>query len=203
MMRFYLSLCLVPLIQSMGFAGDDAQRILSVSPDRRYAMKILYEGDGEPEERIESTLIHKMQLVTNPGGKFVARLLAQNDVETNFTWFPLLWSADSQWFVFYTEGPRVGLPKVFRRSGDKFLLVNRSTSLEIDVLHRVPGATSLRNVFVKPLRWLRPGTLATDQTFVLRMEDGETSDARFEVTSGYNEKTNRFRALSTMAKKPE
>ena len=203
MMRFYFSLSIVWTIQSVAFAADEAQKILSLSPDRKYAMRILYEGAGDPDEKIDSTSIHKMQLVTHPAGKFVASLLPENDVETNFTWFPLLWSRDSRWVVFYTEGPRVGVPRVFRKTGTKFVLVNKKAGLEVYAVSRVHGATSLRNEFVKPLQWLKPGRLVTDQTFLLRMEDGETTDARFVVTSAYREKAGKFQTLSAKAKAPE
>jgi len=100
----------------------------------------------------------------------------------------VIWSPDSQWFAFpFSEGHRVTETYVYRRSGDEFAV------LETEEL-RVEAKGDVRNEYVTPIRWVKPGVLLLEQFDIFR--GGEGKDATYQFTAKFDEKTGKFRIIS-------
>ena len=71
------------------------------------------------------------------------------------------WSPDSNWLAFSVySGPRVSDTYVYRRSDTSFAEL-KTDNLEVDV----------RNQYVTPVRWLKPGVLLLEQVVIFRGGD--------------------------------
>jgi hypothetical protein len=100
----------------------------------------------------------------------------------------LIWSPDSKWVAFpLSEGHRITDTHVYHRSGEEF------TQLETGNL-RVDAKGDVRNEYVTPVRWVKPGVLLLEQFDIFRGGEGE--DATYRFTANFDEKTGRFRIIS-------
>src|SRR6185295_8541697 len=94
----------------------------------------------------------------------------------------------SNWFALcYSEGPRVSETEVYHRSGEKF------DALKTEEL-RVNVKGSVRNEYIRPIRWTKPGVLILEQQSIFR--GGEIDDSNVQFTVSFDEKTGKFRVIS-------
>jgi len=150
--------------------------------------KQLVEGEKADAEKIFSEAIKAIELVTLPAKNKVLELLPSDDVGTNYDNTTLVWSPDSNWCAFYYNQPRVGYTSVCRQQGDKFVEVIKPDDLRVDVKGDV------RNEYVQPIRWAKPGVLLLEQVSIFR--GAEIDDAKFQLTAGLDPKTSKFKVIS-------
>ncbi len=156
------------------------EKIRDVSPDGKYAMRIAYDADlnarmivandQRDAERINSETIYRIELVRVRDGAALLDLMKGEDNlggGANFEGITMLWSADSSWFAYYWTYPRVGYTTVYQLRGEKFRRMNRPAQLSV----RTKG--DVRNEYIKPLRWVKPGSLELEQ---IRIYHGEAWD---------------------------
>jgi len=153
---------------------EDFVKVRSVSPDKKFAMQIVCDGTPPDAEKIDSGLIKAITLVSLPDKKEVARLLPEEDVQTTFSGIKLLWSADSKWCAFYYAQPRIGYTSVLHLAGEKFDLVVNPVDLRIPF----PKNAEIRNEYISPVKWTKPGELVLDQMGIFRGGSGD-SDRKF------------------------
>jgi hypothetical protein len=100
----------------------------------------------------------------------------------------VIWSPDSRWFAFpFSEGHRVTDTSVYHRSGDEF------TPVETEEL-RVEAKGDVRNEYVTPIRWIKPGVLLLEQFDIFRGGDGK--DATYQFTARFDDKSGKFQVIS-------
>jgi hypothetical protein len=173
--------CLV-MLGPPAYAEETAkfEKIRDVSPDKKFALRVSCSSEPEDPENIDPSLITAIELVSLPAKQVVASLGESNGG------FKLVWSIDSQWCAFYSSaGPRVGDTSVYRFRGDKFIPLE-TENLRVDVKGDV------RNEYIKPLRWLKPGTLLLEQYTIFRGGDG---DATVQFTIRFDE-NGKFRVIN-------
>jgi len=146
------------------------EKIRDVSPDKKFGARILCSSEPEDPENIDSNLITAIDIVSLPAREVVASLGSGEGLES----FKLVWSSDSKWFAFpFSPGHRVIETNVYNRQGNKFDALN-TEELRADVKGDV------RNEYIKPLRWIKPGTLLLEQYDIFRGGNGD--DATFQFT---------------------
>ncbi|HET9856765.1 MAG TPA: hypothetical protein VFP99_02935 [Chthoniobacterales bacterium] len=159
------------------------EKIRDLSPDKKFAARISCSSEPEDPENIDSNLITAIDIVSLPAKEVVASLGSGEGLES----FKLVWSSDSNWFAFpFSEGHRVTLTNVYNLHGNKFEALN-TEELRADVKGDV------RNEYIKPLRWMKPGTLLLEQYDIFRGGNGD--DATFQFTVRF-EKDGKFHVLS-------
>jgi len=182
----------------------EAEKIRDISPDGKFAMRILYDGETNKQlvegekadaEKIFSETIKAIELVTLPAKNKVLELLPSDDVGTNYDNITLVWSLDSNWCAFYYNQPRVGYTSVCRQQGDKFVEVTKPEDLRVDVKGDV------RNEYIQPLRWTKAGVLLLEQLSIFR--GGEIDDAKFQLTAGLDPKASKFKVISKKKLPPD
>jgi hypothetical protein len=100
----------------------------------------------------------------------------------------LIWAKDSKWFAYpLASGSRVTDTYVYHRSGEEF------TQLETENL-RVDVKGDVRNEYVNPIRWVKPGVLLLEQYDIFRGGNGE--DATYQFSATFDEKTGKFQIIS-------
>jgi hypothetical protein len=156
------------------------------SPDGKFAMRIVHEAE---DETLHSDAIRRIELIAVSSGKALAQLLSEDDVETHFEGWRLLWSPDSKWCAFYYQHPRTGYTTVFRRVKDKFTAANKPWALTDGT-----AAGDVRNQHVQPIRWTDDGRLLLCQWTISRTPD-RSVESYSELTAGYDEKKRTFRIL--------
>jgi hypothetical protein len=114
---------------------------------------------------------------------------------SNYDDITLVWSPDSKWCAFYWNFPRVGYTTAYRQCGDKFVELNKPEDLKVDVKGDV------RNEYIRPLRWTKPGVLVLEQLPIFR--GGEIDDAKFQFTASFDEKSCKVRAISKKKLHPD
>ena len=98
----------------------------------------------------------------------------------------LVWSSDSNWFAFsFSSGPRVSDTYIYHRTGDNFSEFE-TKNLTADV------AGDVRNEYVTPIRWLKPGLLLLKDEAMFR----GGGDATVRFTAGFDEKTGETKIIS-------
>jgi hypothetical protein len=153
-----------------------AKNIRYFSPDKKFAVRIAYDPSLLPEngDEIPPEATRKLELIAMPGGEVV---LDFSDEEGGLEG-KVIWSQDSRWFAYALSlGQRVTETHVCHRSGDRFEKL-KTESLGVD-----PGG-DVRNEYVKPLRWVKPGTLSLEQFSIFR---GGAGDARIHFTVRFDE----------------
>lgn len=171
--------------------GEDAfEKIRDESPDKKFAMRIACDGTPEDEEKIDSSLITSITLVSLPDKKVVAKLLPDEDVGVTFEGLKLLWSSDSKWCAFYYAQPRIGYTSVFHRSGEEFVLGVKPDELRVPF----PKNADVRNEYISPVKWTKPGELVLDQFGIFRGEEGGDSTCRF--TAVFDSTGKKFKVTS-------
>jgi uncharacterized protein YecT (DUF1311 family) len=159
------------------------EKIRDISPDGNFAMRISCSSEPEDPNNIDSSLITAVQLVSLPSKKAVMNL-PQN---YSGSAADLIWSQDSKWLAFSIySGPRVSDTYVYHSSGDFFIKLE-AQELRVDVQGDV------RNEYVNPVRWVKPGVLLLEQNDVFR---GEGKDANHRFTASFDDKTGNFRIIS-------
>jgi len=176
-----------------------SEKIRDVSPDKKFAMRIrfdaeenrqLVEGEKADQEKIFSETIKAIELVSLPAKQVVANLLPDEELGggNNYDDITLIWSPDSKWCAFYWSFPRVGYTRVYRQRGDKFIELNKPDELRADVKGDV------RNEYVRPIKWTKPGVLVLEQNSILR--GGEGDDANLQLVAGLDSKSGKFKVVS-------
>lgn len=170
---FYIAglaaVCLAPAV--------GAERFQDFSPDKRFAVRLSYTRESSEED-----LIKAIDLVSVRSKEVLVEL----PLTDPFSIVRLIWSQDSKWFAFcHSNGPRVSDTYVYRRSGEKFSEFNSDNlSVEVD--------GDVRNQYVCPTRWIRPGVLFLKQDVIFR--DG--SSAAVEFTARAVEQKGAFEIIS-------
>jgi hypothetical protein len=175
-----------PLILTWpSYAEESAnfEKLRDISPDGRFAVRISCSSEPENPNDIDSNLITAVELVSLPS-KNVVMKVGQPYVSTPH----LIWSKDSNWFAFpLSSGSRMTDTYVYHRSGDDF------TRLETEEL-QVDVKCDVRNQYVQPIRWIKPGVLLLEQFVIFRGGDGK--DAADQFTAQFDEKTGKFHIIS-------
>ena len=174
-----------PRATAAGDAEKPAETFRGISPDKKFAMQIVHDAEFTGKQNIPGTGIHRIALVTWPEKKFVVELLPEDEAGLNFNGTDLLWSSDSRWCALHYSFPRFGHTLVFQRNGETFSRVNEQGGLS------APVDGDIRNQYVTPVRWVKPGTLLLDQETVYRGGEGGGDSTRFTAT--YDAKTKKFR----------
>ena len=159
------------------------EKIRDISPDGKFAMRISCSSEPADPNNIDSSLISAVKLVSLPSKRAVMNL-PQN---YSGSAADLIWSQDSKWLAFSIySGPRVGDTYVYHSSGDIFIQLD-SQELRVDV------AGDVRNEYVNPVRWVKPGVLLLEQNDVFR---GDGKDANHRFTASFDDKTGKVRIIS-------
>ena len=155
--------------------------IRHISPDKKFAMRILCHSAPEDPENIDADSVKAVDLVSLPGKEVVGSLPFGG-----YDGFKLVWARDSKWCAFYSmSGTRSGETSVHRLQGDKFVSLD-AAEMSVDVKGDV------RNQYVEPVRWLKPGTLVLKQFTIFR---GGNSSSTIEFTVRFDE-SGKFRVIS-------
>jgi hypothetical protein len=168
-------LCCLFLAASFGHAQDSAnwEKITAVSPDKKFAMRIVCDSEPDDPENIDASLVKAFEIVSLPAKKVVGELASGG-----YGKFRLIWSSDSKWCATYTmSGPRVGDTNVYHLIGEKFV------SLDTEQMS-VAVKGDARNQYVEPVRWLKPGTLIVKQYTIFR---GGTGDSSIQFTVHFDD----------------
>ena len=132
-----------------------AEKITDFSPDKKFAVRIAYDPSLLPEngDEIPAEATRKLEVIAMPGKDVV---LDFSDNEGGLKG-KVIWSQDSKWFAYALSlGQRVTETRVCHRSSDRF------EKLKTEYLGVDPGG-DVRNEYVTPLRWMKPGTLVLEQ----------------------------------------
>jgi len=159
------------------------EKIQDTSPDGKFAVRISCSAEPEDPNNIDSSLITAVKLVFLPSKKIVMDL--QNyDGSAAY----VIWSQDSNWLAFSSSsGPRVTDTYVYRRSGEDFDEV-KTDNLQVDIKGDV------RNEYIRPIRWVKPGVLSLEEYVIFRGGDGKDATHRF--TAKFDDKTGKFQIIS-------
>ena len=153
-----------------------AEKITNVSPDKKFAVRISYDPSLLPEngEEIPPAATRKLELIAMPSEEMV---LDFSEEEGGLKG-KVIWSQDSKWFAYALSlGQRVTETRVCHRSGDGF------EKLKTEYLG-VDAGGDVRNEYVTPLRWVKPGTLGLEQFSIFRGGEG---DAKIQFTVRFDE----------------
>jgi hypothetical protein len=157
------------------------EKITAVSPDKKFAMRIVCESKPDDPENIDAGSVKSVELVSLPGKEVVGSLSFGG-----YGTCRLIWASDSKWCAFYSmSGPRVGDTSVYHLQAGKFV------SLKTDELS-VPVKGDARNQYIEPVRWSKPGTLVLKQYTIFR---GEGGDSTIQFTVRFDD-TGKFQVIS-------
>jgi hypothetical protein len=152
------------------------KKITNFSPDKKFAVRIGYDPSLLPEsgDEIPAEATRKLEVIAMPDKDVV---LDFSDNEGGLKG-KVIWSQDSKWFAYALSlGQRVTETRVCHRSGDRF------EKLKTEYLGVDPGG-DVRNEYVTPLRWVKPGTLVLEQFSIFR---GGAGDAKMQFTVRFDE----------------
>lgn len=162
------------------------EKVRDVSPDGKFAVRILCSAEPEdPDKYIDPNLITAVELISLPSKKNVITLLQNTEVNSGYE--SSVWSQDSNWFAFSFSTVRFSDVSVYHRSGENF------ADLKTDEL-RVDAKGDVRNEYVRPIRWVKPGVLLLEQYDMFR--GGEGKDATYRFTAKFDENTGKFQIIS-------
>jgi hypothetical protein len=162
------------------------EKIRDISPDGKFAVRISCSSEPEdPDKYIDPNLITAVELISLPSKKIVITLFT--NAELTFGYERSVWSQDSNWFAVSFSSVRFSDTSVYHRSGEKF------ADFKTDEL-RVDTKGDVRNEYVRPVRWLKPGSLLLEQYDIFRGGEGE--DATYRFTAKFDEKTGKFQITS-------
>ena len=181
-------------------ASDFAEKLRDISPDGQFAMLVSYDEElnkelggsekGDPD-RIDPGAIKSVDVVALPSKKIVMNLLG-GDILGGYTGPALIWSPDSKWFASYTGFSRTGDTEVYRRSGNEFVLALQTDDAQFKSEKGLKGGV-VKNDYVRPIRWTKPGVLVLRHHMIFR---GDKGDAAFELTAGTDPKSGKFLILA-------
>jgi hypothetical protein len=164
-----------------------AQKIVDVSPDKKFAVRITYDPQLVTEEDkklsyVSRDAVRSLQLIAMPGKEVALDLGAEESQLEG----KVVWSQDSNWLAYaLSSGPRVTDTYVCRRVGNRFEEI-KTEGLTVD------AGGEVHNEYVKPLRWLKPGTLLLQQFAIFR---GDAGDSRIQFAVRFNEQ-GKFQVIS-------
>jgi hypothetical protein len=153
-----------------------AEKVTDFSPDKKFAVRIAYDPSLLPEsgDEIPAEATRRLEVIAMPDKDVV---LDFSDNEGGLKG-KVIWSQDSKWFAYALSlGQRVTETRVCHRSGDRF------EKLKTEYLGVDPGG-DVRNEYVTPLRWVKPGTLVLEQFSIFR---GGAGDAKMQFTVRFDE----------------
>jgi len=199
--RIAAALFLVLASATSSRADDFAQKIRDISPDGQFAMLVSYDEElnqefmgsddkGDPD-KIAPEAMKQVDIVALPSKKIVMNLLSVEALDGN-TNIALIWSPDSKWFALYFGHTRTGDTEVYRRSGDEFILALQTDDAQIHSEKGLKDAV-VKNEYVRPIRWTKPGVLVLRHHMIFR---GDKGDAAFELTAGVDPKSGKFLILA-------
>jgi hypothetical protein len=179
--------CLLILTRP-SYAQESAkfEKIRDISPDGKFAIRISWSAEPEDPNDIDPNLITAVELVSLPSKKIVINGLGNGEGGAP----NVIWSQDSNWLALpVSEGHRVTYTPVYHLSGDDFVpVVGENEELRVDIRGDV------RNEYVNPIRWVKPGVLLLEQYDIFR--GGEGKDATYRFTVKFDEKTGKFQIIS-------
>jgi hypothetical protein len=155
-----------------------AEKTVDVSPDGKFAMRLRFdqalnakmianEHNSLPgNDGLHSEPITEIDLVATATGEVVAKLADADQIGTHFNGVKLMWSSDSRWVTYSYGHPRFSYVTVYRREGEKFHAVAETEKL----LRKHKG--NVRNEYLAPVKWTKPGVLVLTQEAVLRGSGG-------------------------------
>src|SRR5262245_41665733 len=152
------------------------EKITNFSPDKKFAVRIGYDPSLLPESKdeIPPEATRKLELISMPGEEVV---LDFSEEEGGLKG-EIIWSQDSKWFAYALSlGQRVTETRVCHRSGDRF------EKLKTEYLG-VDADGDVRNEYVTPVRWVKPGTLTLEQFSIFR---GGAGDSKIQFTVRFDE----------------
>jgi len=161
-----------------------AKNIRDFSPDKKFAVRIGYDPSLLPEsgDEIPPEATRKLELISMPDEEVV---LDFSEEEGGLKG-EIIWSQDSKWFAYALSlGQRVTETRVCHRSGDRF------EKLKTEYLG-VDADGDVRNEYVTPVRWVKPGTLTLEQFSIFR---GGAGDSKIQFTARFDE-AGKFRVIS-------
>jgi hypothetical protein len=147
-----------------------AEKIVGFSPDKKFAIRITYDPqlitqEDEKLGYVSREAVRSLQLIAMPGKEVALDLGTE---ESQFEG-KLVWSQDSNWLAYaLSGGPRVTDTYVCRRVGNRFQDI-KTENLTVE------AGGDVRNEYVKPLRWLKPGTLLLEQFAIFRGDAGDST----------------------------
>ena len=156
-------------------------------------MRILCSSKPEDPNDISPSLITGVALVSLPSKHIVIDGFTdgQEGAPT------VIWSEDSKRLAFpFSEGHRITYTGVYHFSGDDFVSMVRENE---ELL--VPVKGDVRNEYVTPLRWLKPGVLLLEQQDILR--GGEDEDVYHRFTVEFGDQPGRFHVISNKKVPPK
>jgi uncharacterized protein YecT (DUF1311 family) len=158
------------------------EKISDTSPDGKF-MRISCSSEPQDPNNIDSSVITAVKLVSLPSKKAVMNLPQNYSGSAAH----LIWSQDAKWLAFSIySGPRVSDTYVYDSLGDNFI------RLETQGL-RVNVEGDVRNEYVNPVEWVKPGVLLLEQNDIFR---GDGKDANHRFTASFDAKTGKFRIIS-------
>ena len=156
------------------------EKIRFPSPNGKYALRIMYDAElneqmtpHNPRENdgIFSNAMHELAIVSLPGKEIMQDLTESVFANgNNFAGLTLLWSSDSKWCAFFYAFPRIGYTSVHHLAGDKFQLAHEPDDLNI------PSKGDVRNEYITPIRWVKPGVLELSVERIYRDGDEPSGD---------------------------
>jgi hypothetical protein len=159
------------------------EKVADISPDGKFGVRISCTDEPGDPDNIDPALITAVELVSLPS-KEVLKNIGQ-DYEGRAP--HLIWCKDSNWFAYsLADGPRVTDTHVYHRSGNEF------TQLETESL-RVNSKGDVRNEYVNPIRWVKPGVLLLEQFDIFR---GGSGDASYQFRATFDDKTGKLQITS-------
>jgi hypothetical protein len=166
-------------LQSRAEDEESGEKIVSVSPDKKFAVRITYDPSFSEQyaEKLEGGITAEatqgIDLVTMPTKEVALDLRGEEGALDKAAWSP-----DSKWFAYgLSLGPRVTETRVCHRKGDKF------EQLHTENLSVESGGDT-RNQYIKPVKWLSPGTLVLEQMEIFR---GGAGDSTIQFTVKFDD----------------
>jgi len=159
----------------LAFAEDAGnwEKITDLSPDKKFGVRITCESEPEDRAKIDPGSVAAVDLVLLPSKRRVMEL------SRSYNGAParIFWAQDSKWFALSVpEGPRVTDTEVYHRGGDEFEKLD-TEGMTVDT------GGDVRNQYIEPVRWLKPGTLVLTQLTIFRGDKGDSTiqfNVRFE-----------------------
>jgi hypothetical protein len=170
-----------------------AEKIRDVSPDKKFAMRISYDGELNNQVvkaenanpgKIFSQTIKAIELVSLPDKSIVANFLADQQLGGEYDFILLVWSADSKWCAFYAAAPRIGYTTAYQQRGDKFVSLNDSEQLSVEIKGRP------LHEYIRPVEWTKPGVVVLEQSATF--SEGRSDERPIRFTVKFDEKTGEF-----------
>jgi hypothetical protein len=164
------------LAVQLAFSEDAGnwEKITDLSPDKKFGVRITCESEPEAPAKIDPGSIAAVDLVLLPSKKRVMELSRSYDGAPA----RIFWAQDSKWFALsVSEGPRVTDTEVYHRGGDEFEKLD-TEGMTVDT------GGDVRNQYIEPVRWLKPGTLVLTQLAIFR---GDKGDSTIQFTAHFDQ----------------